>query len=82
MFRRRSFGLEVFLVHPGGPFWQNKDAGAWSIPKGEITPGEDLLTAARREFEEETGSKPEGRFISLGRIRQASGKIVIAWAIE
>jgi predicted NUDIX family NTP pyrophosphohydrolase len=82
MFRRRSFGLEVFLVHPGGPFWQNKDAGAWSIPKGEITPGEDLLTAARREFEEETGSKPEGCFISLGRIRQASGKIVIAWAIE
>ena len=82
MFRRREGGLEVFLVHPGGPFWAKKDEGAWSIPKGEMAEGEDALAAARREFEEETGVRPEGRFLELGTIRQASGKLVTAWAVE
>src|SRR5579862_4306310 len=82
MFRRRKTGPEVFLVHPGGPFWQKKDAGVWSIPKGELSPGEDPLAAARREFEEETGIIPESEFTSLGEIRQASGKIVTAWSFE
>jgi predicted NUDIX family NTP pyrophosphohydrolase len=77
---RRNPHLEVFLVHPGGPFWAKKDA--WSIPKGEYEPGEEPLTAARREFEEETGARIEGEFLSLGRIRQPSGKQVTAWAVE
>src|SRR5262245_19348553 len=81
LFRRKP-ELEVFLVHPGGPFWSGKDAGAWSIPKGEYTGSEEPLTAARREFEEETGLRPEGRFISLGEVRQSGGKFVCAWAIE
>jgi predicted NUDIX family NTP pyrophosphohydrolase len=82
MFKRRGPEVDVFLVHPGGPFWQKKDIGAWSIPKGEYLEGEDGLTAAKREFEEETGVKPEGQFISLGSATQPSGKVVTAWALE
>jgi predicted NUDIX family NTP pyrophosphohydrolase len=82
LFKRRSHGLSVFLVHPGGPFWQKKNIGAWSIPKGEYLDGEDGLTAAKREFEEETGVKPAGVFIPLGDVRQPGGKIVMAWAFE
>lgn len=82
MFRRRSSGLEFFLVHPGGPFFQNKDLGAWSIPKGEYVDGEDALAAAKREFEEETGFAPHGAFLPLADVTQASGKIVTAWAFE
>lgn len=70
----------VFLVHPGGPFWRNKDAGAWTIPKGEITDSEDALAAARREFREETGREVDGDFVPLTPVRQAGGKIVAAWA--
>jgi len=82
MFRRRDKELNVFLVHPGGPFWQKKDLGAWSIPKGEVSAGEDLLVTAKREFEEETGIAPQGEFITLGEIKQAGGKFVTAWAFE
>ena len=82
MFRRSSKGLEVFLVHPGGPFWEKKDVGGWSIPKGEYLNGEDELTAAKREIEEETGVRPEGEFIPLGRVTQPGGKVVTAWALE
>jgi predicted NUDIX family NTP pyrophosphohydrolase len=82
MFRRRGGALEVLLAHPGGPAWANKDLGAWTIPKGEIDEGEDALATARREFEEETGFRPEGAFHPLGSIRQKSGKIVHAWAFE
>lgn len=71
----------VFLVHPGGPFWRNKDAGAWTIPKGEIGAGEDTLAAARREFREETGHDIAGDFVALTPVRQAGGKIVEAWAV-
>jgi predicted NUDIX family NTP pyrophosphohydrolase len=81
-FRRRAGGLEVFLVHPGGPFWAKKDQGAWSIPKGEYEPGEDPLAAARREFAEETGIVPEGDFVALTPLRQRGGKIVRAFAFE
>ena len=80
--RRREGGIEVLLVHPGGPFWKNKDDGAWTIPKGEVAEGEDLLATARREFEEETGTAPRGEFVSLGSIKQKGGKIVHAWAVE
>ena len=80
---RRPFGrLEIYLAHPGGPFWSNRDAGAWTIPKGVPEPGEDLLTAACREFEEETGVHALGPFLSLGSIRQKAGKVVHAWAWE
>jgi predicted NUDIX family NTP pyrophosphohydrolase len=72
--------LEVFLVHPGGPFWAKKDLGAWSIPKGEYLDGEEPLAAALREFEEETGFEVQGEFLALGAITQASGKIVSVWA--
>ena len=82
MYRRRGGGIEVLLVHPGGPFWAKKDQGAWSIPKGEYEPGEDPLAAARREFTEETGIVPEGAFVALAPLRQRSGKIVRAFAIE
>jgi predicted NUDIX family NTP pyrophosphohydrolase len=79
---RRVDGLEVFLAHPGGPFWASRDGGAWTIPKGEIAPGEDPLAAARREFAEETGLHPDGPFLPLGSIRQKAGKVVHAWACE
>jgi predicted NUDIX family NTP pyrophosphohydrolase len=82
LFRRGSIGVEVFLAHPGGPFWAKKDEGAWTIPKGELDSGEEPLAAAQREFEEETGIKPNGPFIDLGNIQQKSGKIVHAWAWE
>jgi predicted NUDIX family NTP pyrophosphohydrolase len=82
MFRRSQERLEVLLVHPGGPFWRRKDAGAWSIPKGEIAPQEEALAAAVREFVEEMGTVPEGEFLALGELRQAGGKRVVAWALE
>jgi predicted NUDIX family NTP pyrophosphohydrolase len=82
MFRRGPGGLEALLVHPGGPFWKNKDAGAWSIPKGELDEGEEPLHAAQREFEEETGIHPEGAFHPLGSVTQKAGKVVHAWAFE
>ena len=80
LYRRAASGLEVFLIHPGGPLWARKDS--WSIPKGEYSPNEEPLAAARREFEEETGRAVEGKFLPLGEIRQPSGKQVTAWAIE
>lgn len=83
MFRRADTGIEVLLGHMGGPFWERRDAGAWSIPKGEIDGGEDPLTAARREFEEELGlPSPPGPTIDLGEVRQSGGKVVRAWAVE
>src|SRR5690242_5095638 len=82
MFRRRNNELEVLLVHPGGPFWKKKDLGAWTIPKGEIQPGEEPLATARREFAEELGFTPEGKFISLTPIQQKGGKRVQVWAFE
>jgi predicted NUDIX family NTP pyrophosphohydrolase len=82
MFRTSDSNLEVFLVHPGGPFWAKKDNGAWSIPKGEYAEGEDALDAARREFHEETGFTARGAFLDLGVIKQAGGKTVVAWAFE
>lgn len=74
--------LQVFLVHPGGPFWATKDEGSWSIPKGEFEPGEDPLAAAQREFTEETGFTAAGKFILLTPLKQKSGKIVHAWAVQ
>ena len=82
LYRRAGKSLEVFLVHPGGPFWAKKDDGAWSIPKGEFAEGEDPLEAAKREFEEETGFPLKGKLEALEPIKQAGGKIVYAWAIE
>lgn len=82
MYRRRGGGIEVLLVHPGGPFWAGKDAGAWSIPKGEFDAAEDAEAAARREFAEELGVEPAGALIPLGSIRQKNGKQVHAWAVE
>jgi predicted NUDIX family NTP pyrophosphohydrolase len=82
MYRRRGDRLEVLLVHPGGPFWAKKDLGAWTIPKGELAEGEDELTTARREFQEETGIPPEGPFHPLGSVKQKAGKVVHAWAFE
>src|SRR5438477_5345612 len=83
MYRRTPTGLEVLLAHPGGPFFARKDAGAWTIPKGEVEPGEDdFLERARIEFEEELGIKPSGDTLPLGSVRQKGGKIVYAWAIE
>ena len=82
MYRYAQSTLEVFLVHPGGPFWAGKDKGAWSIPKGLIGPGEDSLEAAKREFEEETSIAPSEPFICLGEIRQKSGKRIFAWAFH
>jgi predicted NUDIX family NTP pyrophosphohydrolase len=82
MYRKTGDAPEVFLVHPGGPFWVKKDAGAWSIPKGLIDEGEDKLEAAKREFIEETSIVPSGPFIGLGEIRQKSGKRLFAWAFE
>lgn len=82
MYRRTKGEIEVFLVHPGGPFFAKKEAGAWGIPKGEYDENEEPLDAARREFREETGFAPDGKFAELGSIRQKSGKIVTAWAVE
>ena len=82
LFRRASRGLEVLLVHPGGPFWKNRDVGAWSFPKGEFTEGEDPLDVAKRELLEETGCAAEGPFIPLGTVKQAGGKVVHLWAVE
>ncbi len=82
MYRGSGEAIEVFLVHPGGPFWAKKDLGAWSIPKGLPNPGEDLLAAAKREFHEETGFAAEGEFHPLGAFKQPGGKIVHAWAFE
>jgi predicted NUDIX family NTP pyrophosphohydrolase len=80
MYRIRNGQLEVFLAHPGGPYFQHKDEGHWTIPKGEPSPNEDLLETAEREFEEETGTKPSGEFLPLGIIKQKGGKIVHVWA--
>jgi len=82
MYRRTRDLVEILLVHPGGPFWKNKDEGAWSIPKGQVQPGEDLLTRAQIEFQEELGFKAEGNWFPLGSIKQKGGKIVHAWAFE
>jgi predicted NUDIX family NTP pyrophosphohydrolase len=82
LYRRASGALEVLLVHPGGPYWASKDDGAWSIPKGEIEPGEAPLAAARREFEEETGASVDGEFQPLAPVRLRSGKLVHAWAVQ
>jgi predicted NUDIX family NTP pyrophosphohydrolase len=81
LYRWNAARLEVLLVHPGGPYWAKRDQGAWSIPKGEVEPGEEALAAAFREFHEETGFEVAGHAIPLGQIRQRSGKIVVAWAM-
>jgi len=82
LFRRGARGLELFLAHPGGPFWAGRDAGAWTIPKGAVESGEEVLDAAKREFVEETGIMPNPPFIPLGFIKQKAGKTVNAWAWE
>jgi len=87
LYRRGKREVEVFLVHPGGPYWEKKDLGAWTIPKGEYVDGEEALDAARREFSEETGFgetafAAKAKFVELGSVRQAGGKIVSAWAVE
>jgi predicted NUDIX family NTP pyrophosphohydrolase len=82
IYRRRDNHLEVFLIHPGGPFWQHKDLGAWSIPKGEFTEGDEPLQTAQRELREETGLSVVGPFVPLEPIRQRGGKIVHAWIVE
>jgi predicted NUDIX family NTP pyrophosphohydrolase len=82
LYRRLGTAFELFLVHPGGPFWAKEDLGAWSIPKGEYADGEEPLDAARREFTEETGFAAPANAVALGEVKQAGGKIVIAWAAE
>lgn len=82
LYRKTAQGLQVFLVHPGGPFFKNKDDGSWSIPKGEFLPDEEPLAAAKREFQEETGHEISGSFIALSPIKQKGGKTVQAWAVE
>lgn len=82
LFRKRPGGVEVLLMHPGGPFWAKKDDGAWSIPKGEFGNDEDPLAAAKREFQEETGFAAAGEFVALDPVRQPSGKVVHAWAVR
>lgn len=82
VYRYKGDRPELFLVHPGGPFFAKKDEGAWSIPKGEFNDDEDAMTAARREFEEETGSAINGHFIALEPVKQKGGKAVYAWAVE
>lgn len=82
LYRRVGKGLQVLLVHPGGPFWKNKDSGAWSIPKGEFLPGQDPLVTAKREFREELGKSVSGEFERLNPVRQAGGKIIYAFALE
>jgi predicted NUDIX family NTP pyrophosphohydrolase len=80
LYRWTAGELEVFLAHPGGPFWVKKDAGAWTIPKGLVEANEDPLAAAQREFHEETGIRPSGPYLELGTVQQKSGKIIHAWA--
>jgi predicted NUDIX family NTP pyrophosphohydrolase len=82
MYRRALGTVEVFLVHPGGPFWSKKNEGSWTIPKGEYAPGEEPLSAAIREFQEETGSNVSEPFIALGSVQQKTDKIMVAWAFE
>ena len=82
MYRNNAGKLQVLLAHPGGPYFTSKDAGVWTIPKGEVEPGEDLLETAKREFEEETGITPRGPFLALTPIKQKGGKIVYAWAFK
>jgi predicted NUDIX family NTP pyrophosphohydrolase len=82
LYRRTNQQPEFFLVHPGGPFWKGKDKGAWSIPKGEYPEDEEPLAAAKREFEEETGTNIKGKFIELQPVKQKGGKLVLAWAVE
>jgi predicted NUDIX family NTP pyrophosphohydrolase len=82
LYRKKNNFIEVFLVHPGGPFWKRKEKGAWSIPKGEFTKDEDPLTVAKREFNEETGQTIDGDFTELKSIQQKGGKMVYAWAVE
>jgi predicted NUDIX family NTP pyrophosphohydrolase len=82
LYRRSRPNPEVLLLHPGGPFWISKDDGAWSIPKGLIEGDERPLAAAKREFKEETGFLPRGRFIELGRFKQPSSKLIVVWAVE
>jgi predicted NUDIX family NTP pyrophosphohydrolase len=82
LYRKTDKYIEVFLIHPGGPFWKGKEKGAWSIPKGEFVEGEDPLTVAKREFNEETGQTINGDFVELKPIQQKGGKMVYAWAIE
>ena len=82
VYRKRDDIIEVLLVHPGGPFWKNKDLGSWSVPKGEFTAGEEPLDVAKREFEEETGLSIDGLFQPLAPIKQRGGKTVYAWAVE
>ena len=81
VYRFKNEQLQVFLVHPGGPFWKMKDAGAWSIPKGEFLADEDALTAAKREFLEETGQPVDGNFMPLKPVKLKSGKTIYAWAV-
>jgi len=82
LYRKRDTGIEVLIVHPGGPFWAKKDEGAWSIPKGEYTEGEDPLSVAKREFYEETGFEVSGRCVELPPAKQPSGKVIRVWAVE
>ncbi len=82
MFRESGDALEIFLVHPGGPYWSKKNEGAWTLPKGEYEDGEEALVAGQREFQEETGFTATGPFLELGSIRQKSGKVVVAWAFK
>lgn len=82
LYRRKNGFIEIFLVHPGGPFWKGKEKGAWSIPKGEFSEGEDPLTVAKREFHEETGQTVDGDFVELTPIKQKGGKMVYAWSVE
>jgi len=82
LYRKRDGEIEVFLVHPGGPFWAKKDDCAWSIPKGEYVEGEDPLTVAKREFQEETGCQVSGDGLALAPLKQPSGKVIAAWAVE
>ena len=82
LYRKRDGEIEVFLVHPGGPFWAKKNDGAWSIPKGEYVEGEDPLTVAKREFQEETGCQVSGDGLALAPLKQPSGKVIAAWAVE
>ncbi|MBP2653979.1 MAG: hypothetical protein H6Q73_1548 [Firmicutes bacterium] len=82
MYRTKNSQLEIFLAHPGGPYWENKDAGSWGIPKGEVEGHEAFFAAAKREFFEETGIQPQGTFLELGTVTLTTGKTVYAWAFE